>query len=83
MHVWITKFALTKTGIIEAEVRPSKKNPNVCVNDSAEQYERKYYGLDECHATKEEAVKKAEQMRASHIKSHQDQIAELEALKFE
>ena len=79
MKVWISKYALT-TGLYEAEVDPS----NTC---SGSVYDKKttafYHGEGrEWHRTKEDAIKRAEEMRIKKIASLTKQIQKLENMKF-
>jgi hypothetical protein len=75
MKRWISKFALTK-GVFEAEGRMSEMGYFRVTG---------YYSTfckSEYHATREEAVAKAEKMRERKIISLQNQIEKLRLLKF-
>jgi uncharacterized protein (DUF2164 family) len=86
INAWITKFALTK-GIIEANVEIDEHNPNVAV--IADKFGPLYYHYcvlgdgKEWHRTKESAIKKAESMRLSKIKSLREELLKLEQMKFD
>ena len=86
MKVWISKYALTQS-IFEKEVED-------CENLRGEfkgmvSYKEKGYSVNfhgegnEWHRTKEEAIKKTEEMKLKKIISHKKAIAKLEKMKFE
>lgn len=74
--VWITKYALTK-GIFELEV-DSCGGEVVNGADSLEPYYK-----DDWRKTKEEALLRANFMRANEINYLKNQIEKLEKMKFE
>lgn len=79
MKLFIIKYALTD-GITEVDGRISGISPNMVVwNDSA--YGSTAHGKD-WHKTREEAEKRAEQMRLKKIASLRAQILKLEKLSF-
>lgn len=82
MKVWITKYALTQ-GIYEIDAR---RCDNVVSNDMIESIKNtgSYYhgeGRD-WHLSKEDAIKKAEEMRQKKIANLENQIEKLRGLKF-
>jgi hypothetical protein len=77
IKVWISKYALT-TGIIEKEVRI---NDELAV--SVESQLDSYYGEGkQWHKTKEDAIKRAEEMRKRKIISVEKQLKKLKEMKF-
>lgn len=86
IKVWISKYALTQ-GIEE-------KNAVVCSNINIDMIEivntekhfigNEYYHGEgkEWHKTKEEAIKRAEELRLKKIKSVEKQLEKLKSLKF-
>ena len=81
MKVWITKYTLTQ-GIFEKEVKFSTASDDMVVADGT--YSECYHGEGrEWHLTKEEAVKKAEEIKDRKIKSIQKQLEKLQNMKFE
>jgi len=85
MKVWISKYALTQ-GIFE-------KDAEDCENSRGElkgmiKYHENGFTVhfhgegNEWHRTKEEAIKKAEEMRLKKIESHKKAIIKLEKMKF-
>lgn len=87
MKVWISKYALTQ-GIEEIEAKICNNEDMVervkdtsIVGFQPSQY---YHGEGrEWHLTKEEAIKKAEEMRDKKIRSVQKQLEKLQNMKFE
>ena len=78
--VYITKYALTQ-GIYEMEVhRMSEDGSSVYGKAWNEAYHGN--GKEWCR-TKEEAIKRAEEMRIKKIESLEKQIKKLKGLKFE
>lgn len=78
MKVWISRYALTK-GIFEVEVKQSPFYSDLVSSQSG----YPYYHKPDWHETKEEAIKRAEQMRVKKIASLRKQIEKLENLDFE
>ena len=76
MKVWITKYALTQ-GVYRCDVETFDDSPRM-VKDAVSMY---YHGND-WHETSDEAVAKAEKMRAAKIASLEKQIAKLRRLDF-
>lgn len=77
IKAWVTKYALTE-GIQEVE-------GEVCHNVSSGMLSWGKYGTAhgrDWHRTREEAVKRAEEMRVAKIASLKRSIAKLEAIKF-
>jgi ketol-acid reductoisomerase len=77
MKVWITKYALTQ-GIIETEAERSKNH-----EDMIDTGKFGYYHGSDWHKTKQEAIKKAEEMKEKKILSLEKQLTKLRILKFE
>lgn len=82
---WITKYALTEgIRVLDgAEVDDHGyiyKHGPFC---GSWEDRRHYYGKGDYHPTREQAVARANQMRAARIDSLKRQIAKLEALRFE
>lgn len=79
MKAYITKYALTK-GILEKEAEE-------CGNGmiaTREKWNAYFHGEGkEWHRTKEEAIKRAEEMRKKKICSLEKQIEKLERMKFQ
>jgi len=80
MKVWITKYALTQ-GIFEVEAER-------CVNVDDNMINAGKFGLfhgagKEWHVNKEDAIKRAEEMRQNKIVNIQKQINKLQNLRFE
>lgn len=80
IKVWITKYALTQ-GIIETEAKR-------CASVNEDMIETKNLGLfhgegREWHLTKEEAIKRANEMRIKKIASIEKQLDKLKSLKFD
>lgn len=81
MKVYITKYALTQ-GIYEAEAEEcSGFNGMIKIDGEYPEYYHRE-GRDWCR-TKEDAVKRAEEMREKRILSLKKQIEKLEKLRFE
>jgi hypothetical protein len=80
MKVWISKYALAQ-GIYEAEVDRYEDSQMVTIQH---RYGCEYFHGEgrEWHMTREEAVARAEAMRAKKIASLKKQIAKLEKLVF-
>lgn len=81
MKVWITKYALTK-GIIESEAKLTSKD-SVSVMEFDPNLPMHWFYKGDWHRTKEEAVKRAEEMRKKKIESLKKQIKKLEEMRFE
>lgn len=81
MKVWITKYALTQ-GIIELEIENESDDPNVIYFKGSHGFSSSYRGKD-WHKTKEDAIKRAEEMAQKKIESLQRQIIKICDLKFE
>lgn len=78
MKVWISKYALTK-GIYEVEVITTEFETMV-VDKSNPTF--MFYHKGEWHKTKEDAIKRAEEMRNKKIKSLEKQINKLKNMRF-
>jgi hypothetical protein len=79
--VWITKYALTK-GIYQVVVEHTTREESVqTLNDSFFSH-KQYFHSGEWHATREDAVSRAEQMRDKKIKSMKKMISRLENMDF-
>lgn len=78
--VYITKYALTQ-GIFEKEIQDIKGGM-VIVHSPCSINDVLYFHGKDWHLSRDEAVKRAEQMRASKIKSLKKAITDLEALTF-
>ena len=79
---WITKYALT-AGIEEMLVEQNDKFlPNVVTCVIKSRYDSQCFYGKQWHRTRDDAVKRAEQMRQDKIVSLQKQIRRLVALKF-
>ena len=76
MKVYITKYALTR-GILETDGATVEGIPSMAETNFG------YFHGDDWHETKEEAIKRAEEMRTKKIASLRKQIEKLEALKFD
>ena len=84
MKVWITKYALSKTGIFEIE------NASICeglygkgmIRDADVKFAYYHDEGKEWHRSYEAACVRAEQMRKAKIATLRKQIARLEALTF-
>ena len=81
IHVWVTKYALTK-GIIEAEAIITSDD-SVSIMDFNSELSMPWFYKGSWHRTKEDAVKRAEEMRKKKIESLKKQIEKLEKLKFD
>lgn len=79
MKIWSTKCVLSN-GISEHEVQKTT-DEWVCIRNTNSN--PTYLHRNQWHSTKEEALKKAEDMRIKKIASLKKQIAKLEALKFD
>ena len=79
MKVWITKYALTQ-GVYRCDVETFDDSPRM-VKDAGSMVPMYYHGND-WHETSDEAVAKAEKMRAAKIASLEKQIAKLRRLDF-
>lgn len=79
MKVWVTKYALTN-GIIEGEGRTISENS---IEFNNEKHNDAWFYGNDWHTDRNNAVKKAEEMRLKKIISLQKQIKKLEGLKFE
>jgi hypothetical protein len=76
---WVTKYALSKTGIEEVE-------GEVCHGTSSDMLRYGQHGCvhgNDWHSTREDAVKRAEQMRLNKIASLKKQLEKLEKMRFE
>lgn len=82
MKVYITKYALTKKGIIEAEATDFSRYGEIWRAKAGED-EYSYLCADEYSSSRDEAVIRANEMRQKKIASLKKQIARLESLKFE
>lgn len=78
MKVWITRYALTE-GVFEEEVELLEQFPNIGVVKER----GGYYQPPDWHRTREEAVKRAEEMRVKKIASLKRQIDKLSKMRFE
>ena len=79
MKVWISKHALTK-GIFEMDVRISEDGKSAYGQSFNECYHKK--GI-EWHETREDAVRRAEEMRENKIRNLEKQIRKLKDMTFE
>lgn len=80
MKVWISKYALT-IGLYEVEVELSNTSPGMVCEKNNMVF---YHGEGkEWHRTKEDAVKRAEEMKIRKIDSLKRQIKKIENMKFE
>lgn len=79
MKVWITRYALT-VGIIEAEAVKSSSN---FLKITEGEFEDSWFTTRDCCECKQEAIKKAEEMRRKKIESLKKQINKLEKMRFE
>ena len=78
--VWISKYALTQ-GIYEMEIDHMSEDGRAVYGKA---WTEAYHGEGrEWHRTKEDAVKRAEEMRIRKIKSLEKQIEKIKSLKFE
>ena len=83
IHVWITKYALTQ-GIFEIDATVCSDISNDMIQEIRDRHPATYHGEGkEWHRTKESAIKKAEEMKDTKIKSVKKQLAKLENMKFE
>lgn len=79
MKVYITKYALTQ-GIYEIEAKETRE-PDMIKN--VENSLELYHGKGkEWHLSKEDAIKKAEEMKQKKIKSLKTQIEKFEKMTF-
>lgn len=80
MKIWITKYALTR-GIIEAEIdmRIGESITITWINKCP----GTYFKPDEWFESKEDAIKKAEEMRKTEIEKLIKKIKRLEKKKFQ
>lgn len=79
MKVYITKYALTK-GILEKESRQCGDG----MIATRERFSAYFHGEGkDWHRTKENAIKRAEEMRMKKIESLKKQIEKLERMKFQ
>lgn len=79
IKAWITKYALTQ-GIFEIDARVCSQVSETMIEDNNQQGLH-YHGND-WHRTKEEAIKKAENMRTKKIEFIKKQLVVLENLDF-
>ena len=77
MKVWITKYALTD-GIIERE---AEEIEGKCIQ-TVERFPA-FYSRKDWYKTREDAVKRANEMKEREINSLKKRIKKLEDLKFE
>ncbi|MCL1655458.1 hypothetical protein M2T79_02535 [Elizabethkingia miricola] len=75
--VYVTKYALTK-GILEMECLLVSNNMIKTTNKYSQ-----YFHLNEWFLSKEDAIKKAEQMRDKKLESLNKQVNKLTKLNFE
>lgn len=80
MKVWVTKYALTSKGILELEGRVSEEFPYEFTEDGVSR--PRHFFKSDFHRTKEEAVKRAEEMRRRRIEWLYREIARIRALEF-
>jgi hypothetical protein len=78
MKVWISKYALTKTGIYETEGECSKHDPKYFFSKN----NLNGFGPKEWHLTKEDAIDAAEVMRFKKISMYQKKVESLKKLEF-
>lgn len=79
IHVWITKYALTK-GIFELDVDPPDEKFPGMIWDK-ENPLQKFHG-SEWHRTKTSAMIRAEKMRRNKIRFHEKHLKFLESFVF-
>lgn len=76
---WVTKYALTE-GILKMLVEDSEHSPGMVTKVNGT-YLTAFHGND-WHRTPEDAIARAEQMRAAKLKSLDKQRARIAALRF-
>lgn len=81
MKVWITKYALTQ-GIVEAEAKKTS-NDSVSINIKDLAFPTNWFYKGDWHENKNDAIKKAEEMRQKKNASLKKQIEKLEEMRFE
>lgn len=79
--VWVTKWALTK-GIYQATVEDCLTASSDMVKEKKVSHGANYFHGLEWHRTKEQAVKQAEEMRVTKLRSLDKQINRIRELKF-
>lgn len=77
MNVWISKYALTK-GIYEVEVNTTDSEYMIVDKNNP----ISFYHKNEWHKTKEDAIKRAIELRDKKIKSLEKQIDKLKNMEF-
>lgn len=77
MNVWISKYALTK-GIYEVEVNTTDSEYMIVDKNKP----IRFYHKNEWHKTKEDAIKRAIELRDKKIKSLEKQIDKLKNMEF-
>lgn len=80
IKVWITKYALTQ-GIVEKEAYIYSCGKMIEIRENNQRGE--FYHDEEWHKTKQEAIKKAEEMKEKKVFSLEKQLVKLKTLKFE
>jgi hypothetical protein len=80
MKVWITKYALT-SGIFEVDAETCTSPSLIAVRKPGEL--TAYFHNNDWHKSKEDAIARAEEMRAKKIASLRKSIAKLEAMSFD
>lgn len=80
MKAWITKYALT-SGIFEAEAEAGTPPSVIAVRQPGEL--TAYFHANDWHKSKEDAIARAEEMRAKKIASLRKSIAKLEVMSFD
>lgn len=80
MKVWITKYALT-SGIFEVDAETCTSPSLMVVRKPGEL--TAYFHANDWHKSKEDAIARAEEMRAKKIASLRKIIAKLEAMSFD
>ena len=78
--VWITKYALSK-GIFEEEVEIVDSYLLIATCDKG--HFLAHYHKGEWHQTREQAIKRAEEIRVAKLKATRKLIAKLERMTFE
>jgi hypothetical protein len=80
MKVWITKYALTE-GILEVDGKQCREGM-ISVKPTKPGYLTTYFYGNDWHRTREDAIARAEVMRAKKIASLRKSITKMETLSF-
>jgi hypothetical protein len=82
IKVWISKYALSQ-GIWERDAEISERQPQLAILRNFGRLDEMYHGEGrEWHRTREDAERRAEEMRLAKIASLRKQIAKLERMRF-